>query len=96
MRADLRAQVRERFDFRCGYCGVSDTQVGAPLTIDHFQPRSRGGLDDIDNLVYCCHACNEHKADYWQPNAVERILHPLRDDLGLPVREQPDATRCTR
>ena len=33
----------------------------------------------MDNLVYCCHACNEFKGDYWQPDSARRILHPLRD-----------------
>jgi len=70
MTPQQRLAVRERFGFRCGYCGVHESQEGAELTIDHYQPRSRGGTDEPDNLVYCCHACNSHKGDYWQPGGV--------------------------
>ena len=49
---ERRAQARQRFDRRCGYCGVHETETGSELEIDHFQPRSKGGEDDPDNLVY--------------------------------------------
>ena len=75
-----RQALRERYRFRCGYCGVHESDAGAELTVDHFQPRARGGTDSIDNLVYCCHACNEFKGDYWQPESPCRLLHPLHDD----------------
>jgi len=56
-----RDRARERFSSRCGYCGVSEVEVGATLTIDHHRPRSRGGSEDDENLVYACPRCNEHK-----------------------------------
>ena len=65
MRRASRQSVRVRYDFRCGYCGVSETNIGAEMTADHFLPRIHGGDDSLDNLVYCCHACNEFKSDYW-------------------------------
>jgi hypothetical protein len=82
MTPEERRALRERFGFRCGYCGVHEHQVGAELTVDHFQPCSRGGTDAPENLVYCCHACNEFKGDYWQPDTPRRLLQPLRDDLN--------------
>ena len=82
MRASDRQTLRARYDFRCGYCGIREVDAGAELTVDHFQPRSHGGSDDTDNLVYCCHACNEFKGDLWQPGSARRILHPLRDALS--------------
>ena len=51
---------------RCGYCGVEEAEVGAELTVDHFQPRAQNGTDNAANLVYCCNACNQFKGDYWQ------------------------------
>lgn len=63
-----RDDLRQRFQFRCGYCGVREADAGAELTADHFQPRSRGGADEPDNLVYSCHACNEFKGDFWDPD----------------------------
>jgi|SRR5579884_401454 len=92
MRAGEREALRRRFQFRCGYCGVNERDAGAELTVDHFQPRSQGGLHDPDNLVYCCHACNEFKGDFWQPTSSRRILHPLKDDLAEHLIEQEDGT----
>ena len=82
--AQTRQHVRERAGFACEYCGVAETDTGGELTIDHFQPRTCGGTDDPENLLYCCHRCNEYKADYW----------PGRPDdtpLWNPRREQRDS-----
>ena len=92
MRQDERDSLWRRFQFRCGYCGVSERDAGAELTVDHFQPRSQGGLDEAENWVYCCHACNEFKGDCWQPNSPDRILHPIRDDMAAHLAEQEDGT----
>ena len=88
MRRVLRQATRIRYNFRCGYCGVSETNMGAEMTIDHFLPRVHGGDDSPDNLVYCCHACNEFKSDYSQTEPDLRLLHPLLDDLTHHFREQ--------
>lgn len=87
IRADVKRVVRATYAFACGtrqnlFClnnGVSEAEVGAELTYDHFVPQSKGATDDADNLVYACHACNEFKGDY--SNGAARLLHPLRDDL---------------
>lgn len=92
MRPEEREALRQRFQFCCGYCGVRESDVGAELTVDHFQPRSRNGSDEPDNWIYCCHACNEFKGDYWQPGASRRILHPLRDNLAEHIAERDDGT----
>jgi hypothetical protein len=89
---EQRRSLRERYGFRCGYCGVHEHQIGAELTVDHFQPRSRGGTGDAGNLVYCCHACNEFKGDYWRPDAARRLLHPLLDDLDAHVSAEADGS----
>ncbi|MCH8294220.1 HNH endonuclease [Candidatus Poribacteria bacterium] len=92
MRSDERVIFRQRFQLRCGYCHVREADVGAESTVDHFQPRSRGGEDKPDNWVYCCHACNEFKGNYWQPNLPRRILHPQRDRLDDHVAERDNGT----
>lgn len=52
--------IFKRDDFRCVYCGKSNTQ---DLTIDHVVPKSRGGRDKWDNVVTACKRCNNQKAD---------------------------------
>ncbi|ALJ19669.1 HNH endonuclease [Microbacterium sp. No. 7] len=52
-----RRGVLRRDGHRCAYCGKVAT------TIDHVQPRSRGGGDSWENLVACCLRCNNVKGD---------------------------------
>ncbi len=46
--------VRQRYGGCCGYCGLSETDTGGELTVDHFRPLSAGGDDGDGNLVYAC------------------------------------------
>jgi len=92
MRPDERGSLRRRFCFRCGYCGVTEDDVGAELTLDHFRPRSQGGPDGPENWVYACHPCNEFKGDYWHDDPSRRLLHPLRDDSAAHVLEDDEGT----
>jgi len=78
--------IRARYAFCCGYCGVSETDVGGELTVDHFRPLVAGGDDSDANLVYACVRCNQYKGALL-PAATERghdqrLLHPLDDDLA--------------
>ena len=90
MLRSLREAVRTRYHFRCGYCGVSETHVGAKMTVDHFLPRNQNGDDCADNLIYSCHACNEFKGEYWRTEPNLRLLHPSLDNVTEHFREQDD------
>jgi len=89
-----RAAIRSAYNRRCGYCTVHESEAGAELEIDHFQPRSAGGSDDPDNLVYCCTACNRLKGDFWPLTdpltTTRRLFHPKRDDPTEHFHEKPD------
>jgi len=87
---EMRRKVRESYQFRCGYCGVSEEDTGAELTIDHYCPQSGGGGDEIENLVYCCPKYNQYKGSYWhETNSPHiRLLHPQRDDFRVHLREE--------
>jgi hypothetical protein len=65
---EQRRSVRERANFACEFCGVSESDTAGQLTIDHFQPKSKGGDDNLDNLLYSCMRCNLYKQDYWPEN----------------------------
>jgi hypothetical protein len=45
---------------KCPYCEAS---LGADAHLDHIYPVSKGGLSIVENLVWCCSACNSAKAD---------------------------------
>lgn len=42
----------------CAYCGSTDK-----LTIDHVNPRTKGGKTSYENVVACCWDCNNKKGD---------------------------------
>lgn len=49
-----------RDGYRCVYCG--DVFEPAALSVDHVQPRARGGDHSGGNLVSACGPCNARKA----------------------------------
>ena len=55
-------QVLMRDGWQCFYCGA-DMRGWEPgqMHIDHFYPRSKGGGDELDNLVVSCAQCNLSK-----------------------------------
>lgn len=82
-----REEVRQRYHRCCGYCGVSEMEVGGELTVDHFRPVAAGGNDSDDNLIYACFRCNLYKGDFFPTREDlehgHRVLHPLLDDLSV-------------
>lgn len=76
----VRIQVRQRAGYACEFCGVTETDTGGELTVDHFQPQSQGGTDAFDNLIYACHRCNHYKLDYWPTDPeAPHLWNPRRE-----------------
>jgi 5-methylcytosine-specific restriction endonuclease McrA len=67
-----RRGVLRRDSNQCAYC------KRAANTIDHVQPKSRGGQDTWENLVACCLKCNNIKGD--------KTLQELGWELGFTPR----------
>ena len=44
IRVEIREQVRQRANFACEFCGVSESDTGNLLTVDHFQPKRKEEL----------------------------------------------------
>jgi len=55
----LRFEVFKRDSFTCHWCGRSAPNV--VLEVDHIEPISKGGTDDIFNLITSCKECNQGK-----------------------------------
>lgn len=66
----LRFEVFKRDGFKCQYCGACAPE--AILHVDHIHPVSKGGDNDLMNLITSCQACNSGKSDI-----------PLDDDTAI-------------
>jgi len=51
---NIRTQVLKRDGYRCVNCG----QTGTELHVHHIIPKSKGGTDELDNLVTLCVKCH--------------------------------------
>lgn len=54
-----RSELFARDGHRCVYCGL--VQEPDALSVDHVQPRMRGGDGSAGNLVTACRGCNTKK-----------------------------------
>lgn len=57
----VRFEVFKRDSFQCQYCGSKAPE--AILHVDHINPVSKGGDNEIINLVTSCEDCNQGKSD---------------------------------
>lgn len=77
LRRDIVKDLIARDGDRCRYCKIqvrTDTHsyvhFNNDATVDHIIPRSRGGLNGMQNYALACRACNHTKADL----SVEQFL----------------------
>lgn len=57
----LRFEVFKRDSFTCQYCGAKAPEV--VLHIDHIEPVTKGGTNDLLNLITSCASCNSGKSN---------------------------------
>lgn len=57
----VRFEIFKRDMFKCVYCGNKAPDI--LLQIDHIIPVSKGGDNDLTNLVTSCESCNNGKRD---------------------------------
>ena len=60
-RLRLRFNIFQRDNFTCQYCGRKVPEI--TIEIDHLYPKSKGGLDKIENYATTCRDCNLGKGD---------------------------------
>jgi len=75
-RALSRKNILIRDRFTCQYC--QRTLPSAELTLDHVVPRSRSGESAWENLVACCHDCNNRKGNRTPEEAGMRLSRQPR------------------
>jgi 5-methylcytosine-specific restriction endonuclease McrA len=75
-RALSRKNILMRDRYRCQYC--QRVLPSGELTLDHVAPRSRGGETTWENLVACCHRCNNRKGSRTPEEVGLRLLRPPR------------------
>ena len=56
----IRFEIFARDAFTCQYCGRRPPEI--VLELDHIHPRSKGGKDELTNLLTSCWDCNRGKA----------------------------------
>ncbi len=75
----IRFEVFKRDSFTCQYCGKTAPNV--VLEVDHIEPVSKGGTNDILNLVTSCFDCNRGKSDkkLSEHNELDKQLDQLKE-----------------
>jgi HNH endonuclease len=101
--------LRQRAKYRCEYCHYLEILSSAPLSVDHLQPQSLGGTDDIDNLALACRRCNEIRYNFttgidpqtqietplFNPRQQEWSEHFIWSADALTIIGQTDTGRAT-
>jgi len=59
----LRFEILKRDGFVCQYCGRNPKDNKTKLRVDHIIPKSKGGTDEVSNLITSCEECNLGKKD---------------------------------
>jgi len=65
----------------CQYCGVA---CDRGLTVDHVQPKSRGGASSWENLVAACGLCNSRKNNRTPKEANMPLLRQPKKPKYIP------------
>ena len=73
----IRFEVFKRDGFRCAYCGKTPPEV--MLEVDHIDPKSKGGKDDINNLITACFDCNRGKRNI----VLDKIPNQMNENLEI-------------
>lgn len=82
----LRFEVFKRDAFTCQYCGKKAPDV--VLEVDHIKPVSKGGKNELLNLVTACFECNRGKRNIELSNRQELEVQRKRLEELNAKREQ--------
>lgn len=58
-----RKAVAERAHYLCEYCFSAQRYSPQSFSVEHIQPTSKKGSDELENLALACQGCNSFKSD---------------------------------
>lgn len=85
-----KLRIWNKSNGRCWYCGCQLTQhdrgasgqLQATANLEHKTPKSKGGKNDDENLVYSCQQCNFSKSASTVEEYRTRLLKKVNPDLA--------------
>src|SRR4051812_20353077 len=77
-----RFNVFLRDGFICQYCG--EHPLARELTLDHVEPRAKGGATRWTNVVAACRPCNHRKGSRTPDEARMKLLRAPHEPRFLP------------
>jgi len=83
-RGKFRKRVWDKTDGHCAYCGKK-LDITSAWHVDHIEPRSRGGTDNIGNLIASCPNCNTRKGTRTPFNFEIHLIDELTDTVNKVV-----------
>jgi len=86
-----RELLRTRAGSACEYCRIPEMLMGGRLTEDHIILLHAGGIDEVDNLCWCCWWCNVFKgsqvtASDSRTGVVVPLFNPRQDPWATHFR----------
>lgn len=81
-----KKNILKRDKYRCVYCG--ETFPPRELTVDHIEPKSRGGKFSWNNLITACIHCNNKKGSRTPDEAgMKMLFFPRTPSKGEIIKE---------
>ena len=78
----IRFEVFKRDGFKCAYCGKEPPAV--ILEVDHIDPKSKGGKDDINNYITACFDCNRGKRNI----PLDKIPAQIQENVEVLIEKE--------
>lgn len=67
------AELQARYDEQRGLCYWCGIDISTGFERDHVIPLSKGGVNEISNIVCACKSCNRSKSDSLPKDWIERL-----------------------
>ena len=98
---EQRRIVRERANYCCEYCRVSQSSQLARFHVDHVVATKHGGTDTVDNFCLACAKCNGYKGSNVAAldpltRAATKLYDPRQQNWDDHFTIYPDATLSGR